>query len=139
VALEEDIRLTPIGHVESPLTETRDAPRQPDEGAPAATIVLDPAVHAAAADIVPGDRIVVLTWLHAASRDVLRVHPRGDRNRPATGVFSTRSPERPNPIGLHTVTVRHVTPGRIDVEALEAIHGTPVIDLKPVLGEVADR
>jgi tRNA-Thr(GGU) m(6)t(6)A37 methyltransferase TsaA len=125
--------------VVSPLTDTGDAPRQPDEGAPAATIVLDPAVHAAAADIVPGDRLVVLTWLHAASRDVLRVHPRGDPDRPPTGVFSTRSPDRPNPVGLHTVTVRQVSPGRIDVDALEAIDGTPVIDLKPVLGEVADR
>jgi len=139
MAPDEHIRLTPIGHVRSPLKETRDAPRQPDEGAPAATIVLDPAVHAAAVDIVPGDRLVVLTWLHAASRDVLRVHPRGDRNRPSTGVFSTRSPERPNPIGLHAVTVRHVIAGRIDVDALEAIDGTPVIDLKPVLGKITDR
>jgi tRNA-Thr(GGU) m(6)t(6)A37 methyltransferase TsaA len=139
MALDEGIRLTPIGHVTSPLKDPGDAPRQPDEGAPAATIVLDPAVHAAAADIVPGDRLVVLTWLHAASRDVLQVHPRGDRDRPSTGVFSTRSPDRPNPIGLHTVTVRQVGPGRIDVDALEAIDGTPVIDLKPVLGKVADR
>ena len=112
---------------------------EPDEGAPAAAIVLDPAVQPAAVDIVAGDRLVVLTWLHAASRDVLHVHPRGDRNRPSTGVFSTRSPDRPNPIGLHVVTVREVGPGRIDVDALEAIDGTPVIDLKPVLGEITDR
>jgi tRNA-Thr(GGU) m(6)t(6)A37 methyltransferase TsaA len=139
MAPDEHITLTPIGHVRSPLKETGDAPRQPDEGAPPATIVLDPAVQPAAVDIAAGDRLVVLTWLHAASRDVLRVHPRGDRNRPSTGVFSTRSPERPNPIGLHTVTVRHVSGGRIDVDALEAIDGTPVIDLKPVLGEITDR
>jgi tRNA-Thr(GGU) m(6)t(6)A37 methyltransferase TsaA len=136
---DEHITLTPIGHVRSPLKETGDAPCQPDEGAPAATIVLDPSVQAAAVDIVPGDRLVVVTWLHAASRDVLHVHPRGDRNRPSTGVFSTRSPDRPNPVGLHTVTVRGVGPGRIDVDALEAIDGTPVIDLKPVLGEVDGR
>jgi tRNA-Thr(GGU) m(6)t(6)A37 methyltransferase TsaA len=139
MAPDEHITLTPIGHVRSPLKETGDAPRQPDEGAPPASIVLDPAVQPAAVDIAAGDRLVVLTWLHAASRDVLRVHPRGDRNRPSTGVFSTRSPERPNPIGLHTVTVRHVSPGRIDVDALEAIDGTPVIDLKPVLGEIVGR
>jgi tRNA-Thr(GGU) m(6)t(6)A37 methyltransferase TsaA len=139
MAVDEGFRFTPIGHVASPLKEPGDAPRQPDEGAPAATIVLDPEVQAAAADIASGDRLVVLTWLHAAARDVLRVHPRGDRERPSTGVFSTRSPDRPNPIGLHTVTVRQVAPGRIEVDALEAIDGTPVIDIKPALGEITER
>lgn len=139
MAADERIELTPIGHVVSPLAALADAPRQPDEGAPPATIVLEPAVHDAAADVVPGDRLVVVTWLHAASRHVLRVHPRGERHRPPTGVFSTRSPDRPNPLGLHTVTVLRVSPGRIDVDALEAIDGTPVIDLKPVLGDLPAR
>jgi tRNA-Thr(GGU) m(6)t(6)A37 methyltransferase TsaA len=139
MTVDEGFGLVPIGHVVSPLKDTGNAPRQPDEGAPAASIVLDPAVQAAAADIVPGDRLVLLTWLHAAARDVLLVHPRGDHDRPATGVFSTRSPDRPNPVGLHTVTVSQVAPGRIEVDALEAIDGTPVIDIKPVLGEIIER
>jgi tRNA-Thr(GGU) m(6)t(6)A37 methyltransferase TsaA len=136
---DERISLEPIGHVVSPLADLRDAPRQPDEGAPPATIVLDAAVHEAAADIAPGDRLVVLTWFHLADRQVQRVHPRGEQERPWTGVFSTRSPDRPNPIGLHTVTVVQVRPGRIEVDALEAVDGTPVIDLKPVLGEIIQR
>jgi tRNA-Thr(GGU) m(6)t(6)A37 methyltransferase TsaA len=101
--------------------------------------VLEPAVRTAAADVRPGDRLVVLTWLHAADRNVLRVHPRSDPERPTAGVFSTRSPHRPNPIGLHTVTVTQVADERIEVDALEAIDGTPVLDLKPVLGEIASR
>ena len=136
---EESLALRPIGYVASPLLDPADAPRQPDEGAPPATIVLDAVVHDAAADIAAGDRLVVLTWLHAADRGVLRVHPRGDQERPPTGVFSTRSPDRPNPIGLHTVTVLGVGPGRVDVDALEAVDGTPVIDLKPVLADIARR
>jgi tRNA-Thr(GGU) m(6)t(6)A37 methyltransferase TsaA len=134
-----DVTLVPIGRIESALTDRADAPRQPDEGAPPATIVLEPAVRGAAADIRPGDRLVVLTWLHLADRTVLRVHPRGDAERAETGVFSTRAPSRPNPIGLHTVTVTAVTDGHIEVDALEAVDGTPVLDIKPVLGDVADR
>ena len=131
--------VVPIGWVESPLVDRAEAPRQGDEGAPPAWLVFEPEMADAIRDLSVGDQIIVISWLDRASRDVLSTHPRGDVDRPLSGVFSTRSPDRPNPIGLHTVTVRHVTPGRIDVDALEAVDGTPVIDLKPVLGEVADR
>ncbi|MEQ0561869.1 tRNA (N6-threonylcarbamoyladenosine(37)-N6)-methyltransferase TrmO [Amycolatopsis sp. NEAU-NG30] len=129
----------PVARVESPLTDRKAAPKQGDEGAPPARVVFAPEFHAAAADLRPGDRLVLLTWLHAADRDVQSVHPRGDRNRPSTGVFSTRSPDRPNPIGLHTVTVTAAGPGTITVTGLEAIDGTPVLDVKPVLGAVSGR
>ncbi|WP_410567910.1 tRNA (N6-threonylcarbamoyladenosine(37)-N6)-methyltransferase TrmO [Amycolatopsis sp. cmx-4-61] len=128
----------PVAKVESPL-DLATAPKQGDEGAPPARVVFEPEFHAAAADLRPGDRLVLLTWLHEADRDVRAVHPRGDRNRPSTGVFSTRAPDRPNPIGLHTVTVTAVENGTLTVTGLEAIDGTPVLDVKPVLGEVADR
>jgi tRNA-Thr(GGU) m(6)t(6)A37 methyltransferase TsaA len=139
VTTDGEITLTPVGRVVSALIDPALAPRQPDEGAPPASILLEPAVAAAAADLVPGDRLVVVTWLHAADRTALRVQPRGDLARAPTGVFSTRSPDRPNPIGLHLVTVTAVNGGRIDVAALEAVHGTPVLDLKPVLGDVQAR
>ena len=98
-----------------------------------------PSAHRAAADLRPGDRIIVLTWLHEADRDVLAVHPRGDTSRPVTGVFSTRSEHRPNPIGLHEVEVIATEPGRLLVRGLEAIDGTPVVDMKPVLGPKGQR
>ena len=123
----------PIGHVESALADRADAPKQADEGAPDAWLVLDPALAPAAADIAAGDELVVVTWLHEADRSVLVVHPRGDPSRPPTGVFSTRSPARPNPVGLHTVRVLGRDGTRIHVDALEAIDGTPVIDLKRAL------
>jgi tRNA-Thr(GGU) m(6)t(6)A37 methyltransferase TsaA len=135
----DDMILEPVGRVVSVVTDPAQAPRQADEGAPPASIVLGPAVREAAAGISPGDRILVLTWLHLADRTVLRVHPRGDRTRAETGVFSTRSPDRPNPIGLHVVTVTAAGNGRIDVDALDAVDGTPVLDIKPVLGDVAGR
>lgn len=125
----------PVARVESSLTDRSTAPKQGDEGAPPSRVVFAPA----AADLRPGDRLVLLTWLHEADRDVQAVHPRGDRSRPSTGVFSTRSPDRPNPIGLHTVTVTAVEDGGLTVTGLEAIDGTPVLDVKPVLGEVAER
>ncbi|HEY2224173.1 tRNA (N6-threonylcarbamoyladenosine(37)-N6)-methyltransferase TrmO [Actinomycetospora sp.] len=125
--------LRPIGHVESALADLDDAPKQADEGAPDAWLVLDPALREAAADIAPGDELVVITWLHESDRDVLVVHPRSDPSRPPTGVFSTRSPARPNPLGLHTVRVLAVDGTRIHVDALEAVDGTPVVDLKPTL------
>ena len=131
--------IVPIGRVVSALTDPATAPCQGDEGAPPARIILEPGVRAAAAGIFPGNRLVVLTWLHLADRTVLRVHPRGDRDRPEAGVFTTRSPDRPNPIGLHTVTVTAVAEGRIDVDALEAVDGTPVLDIKPVLADVDER
>jgi tRNA-Thr(GGU) m(6)t(6)A37 methyltransferase TsaA len=122
-----------VGHVSSDLSDPRVAPRQGDEGAPQAWITLTDDVREAAAGIRAGDRLVVLTWLHLADRDVLRTHPRNDESLPLTGVFRTRSPDRPNPIGLHPVTVIGVQPGRLHVEPLEAVDGTPVIDLKIAL------
>ena len=132
-----DVR--PIGTVESPLVDVSQAPNQEDEGAPEAVLVLNSELTAAVKDLAAGDRIVVLTWLHQARRDVLEVHPRGDERRPLTGVFSTRSPDRPNPIGLHTVEVLAVDGLRVRVRGLEAIDGTPVLDIKPALTSIAER
>ncbi|MDF2976764.1 MAG: tRNA-Thr(GGU) m(6)t(6)A37 methyltransferase TsaA [Actinomycetospora sp.] len=125
--------LRAIGRVTSTLTDRAAAPRQADEGAPDAWIVLDEDLAPAAADIRPGDELVVVTWLHEADRDVLVTHPRDDTTRPPTGVFSTRSPDRPNPLGLHTTRVLEVDGVRLHVDALEALDGTPVVDLKPAL------
>lgn len=129
----------PVARVESPLASRATAPKQGDEGAPPARVVFAPEYARAAADLRPGDRLVLLTWLHEADRDVQAVHPRSDPDRPSTGVFSTRSPDRPNPIGLHTVTVTAAENGTLTVTGLEAIDGTPILDVKPVLGEVAER
>ena len=129
----------PIGHVESPLTSTADAPRQGDEGAPAAYLILDPIVQAGLDGIGVGNEIVVLTWLHEADRSVLKVHPRGDPNRLEQGIFSTRASSRPNPIGLHRVRVLGMDGLRVHVSDLEAIDGTPIVDIKPVLGDIAER
>lgn len=129
----------PVARVESPLQDRAAAPKQGDEGAPPARVVFAPEFHPAAADLRPGDRVVLLTWLHEADRDVQSVHPRSDPSRPREGVFSTRSPDRPNPIGLHTVTVTAVEHGTLTVTGLEAIDGTPVLDVKPVLGGQAER
>jgi tRNA-Thr(GGU) m(6)t(6)A37 methyltransferase TsaA len=128
-----DLLLRPVGVVRSELRARDRAPMQGDEGAPDAWIELRPEVASAAASLSPGDELLVLTWFHEADRSVLEVRPRGDRTRPLTGVFSTRSPDRPNPVGLHRVRVLEVEPRRIRVGPLEAIDGTPVIDLKPVL------
>lgn len=130
-----EIVLHPIGVVESPLTDLADAPRQPDEGAPHAVLRLDPELRDALAGIARGDALLVLTWLDRARRDVLQVHPRGDATRPLTGVFATRSPHRPNPIGVHRVEVVAVDGHRVHVRALEAVDGTPILDVKPVLAE----
>ena len=129
----ERIELTPIGWVESPLTDPIGAPKQGDEGAPDAWLVLDAGVLAGLEGIEAGEEIVVLTWLDRAQRDVLSVHPRGDLSRPAQGVFSTRSPDRPNPIGLHRVEVAEIDGSRLRVHRLEALDGTPILDLKPML------
>jgi tRNA-Thr(GGU) m(6)t(6)A37 methyltransferase TsaA len=123
----------PVGRVSSTLSDLDAAPRQGGEGAPQAWITLTDDALPAAADVQVGDRLVVLTWLHLADRGVLTVHPRGDESIPLTGVFSTRSPHRPNPIGMHPVTVVGVEAGRLRVEPLEAIDGTPVIDIKVTL------
>ncbi len=135
----DDVTLRPIGRVESLLTDTSEAPKQPDEGAPPAALRLDPAFAAGTVGLAAGDRIVVLTWLHQADRSVLTVHPRDDTSRPPVGVFASRAPSRPNPIGLHEVTVTRVEGDRVEVDGLEAVHGTPVLDLKPVLGPPAAR
>ena len=116
--------LRPIGWVQSPLTERDQAPRQGDEGAPGAWLVLEPAMADAMADLEPGSEVILLTWLDRASRDVMRVHPRGDESRPLEGVFSTRSPDRPNPIGLHTVRIIAIEGTRIEVRNLEALDKT---------------
>jgi len=132
-------QLHPVGWVESPLTGRDLAPKQGDEGAPPARVVFRPEVREAAADLDVGQEVLVLTWLHQGRRDVLAVHPRGDPDRPRQGVFSTRSPDRPNPIGLHAVTIVGVDDDAITVTDLEAIHGTPVLDVKPVLGPTHER
>jgi tRNA-Thr(GGU) m(6)t(6)A37 methyltransferase TsaA len=131
--------LRPIGRVESSLVDTASAPRQGDEGAPDAWLVFDDDVLDGLADVTVGDELLVLTWLDRGRRDVLVVQPRGDPNRPPTGVFSTRSPDRPNPIGLHRVRVRDVDRARLHVDGLEAIDGTPIVDVKPLLGDIAER
>jgi len=131
--------LRPIGWVQSPLTERDQAPRQGDEGAPGAWLVLEPDMADAMADLEPGSEVILLTWLDRANRDVMRVHPRGDESRPLEGVFSTRSPDRPNPIGLHTVRIVAIEGTSIEVRNLEALDKTPILDLKPVLGDVNQR
>ena len=136
---EIDFTIRPIGRVESSLTSTADAPRQGDEGAPDAYVILDSDVQAGLDGIAVGDEIMVLTWLHEADRNVLRVHPRGDTSRPEAGVFSTRAPSRPNPIGLHRVRVLEIAGHRLHVSRLEAIDGTPIVDVKPVLGSIDER
>lgn len=131
--------LRPVGRVASPLTDAASAPRQGDEGAPPAWLVFAPEVEPALRDLDVGAELLVLTWLDRAHRDVLAVHPRGDDTRPVTGVFSTRSPHRPNPIGLHRVRVLAVDGLRVEVADLEALDGTPVLDVKPVLGAADER
>jgi tRNA-Thr(GGU) m(6)t(6)A37 methyltransferase TsaA len=127
------IELTPIGRVESELTDQALAPKQGLEGAPDAWLVFEPTVLDALEGIEPGAEVIVLTWLDRARRDVLRVHPRDDLANPLTGVFNTRSADRPNPIGLHPVQVAAVEGARVRVRGLEAIDGTPIVDVKPIL------
>jgi tRNA-Thr(GGU) m(6)t(6)A37 methyltransferase TsaA len=123
----------PIGHVESPLLDPETAPKQGHEGAPDAWLVFAPEWLEGLRDLAAGDEVWVLTWLHRARRDVLAVHPRDDERNPMTGVFSTRSADRPNPIGLHRVRIAAIDGLRIRVSGLEAIDGTPVLDVKPVI------
>ncbi|RPJ39584.1 MAG: tRNA (N6-threonylcarbamoyladenosine(37)-N6)-methyltransferase TrmO [Chloroflexi bacterium] len=136
---ENNYRFQPVGVVRSALVNLEAAPRQGDEGAPEAWLEFSEAAAPALAGIRPGDEMILLTWLHRAQRDILLVHPRGDVTRPLTGVFATRSPDRPNPVGLHRVTVLEVADRGLKVTPLEAIDGTPIIDLKPVLGSVGER
>ncbi|HWI33549.1 MAG TPA: tRNA (N6-threonylcarbamoyladenosine(37)-N6)-methyltransferase TrmO [Lapillicoccus sp.] len=128
-----------LGYVRSPLAALADAPKQGDEGAPDAVLEMEPSVGPALNGLRPGDQVVVITWLHLGNRETLTVHPRGDISRPLAGVFATRSPDRPNPIGLHRCQVLAVDGTRLTVRGLEAVDGTPVVDLKIALGDVADR
>ena len=133
------MELVAIGRVESPLTERAGAPKQGDEGAPEAWLVFEARMAAGLHGITAGDELLVLTWLDRARRDILRVHPRGDPARPEQGVFNTRSPDRPNPIGLHRVTVVAIDGLRVRVDALEALDGTPIVDVKPRLANIDER
>ena len=136
---EQHYEVVPVGWVESPLTERAQAPRQGGEGTPSAWLAFQAEVAEAIRDLRPGAEIIVLTWLDRADRGVLVTRPRDDPNNPLTGVFSTRSPDRPNPIGLHRVRVMAVDGLRIEVDGLEALDKTPVIDVKPVLDATAER
>ncbi len=131
--MAETYEIRAIGVVESGLVETGEAPKQGFEGGPRAWLVFDAEVVEATRELAVGEELFVLTWLHRARRDVLRVRPRGDPRNPETGIFSTRSPDRPNPIGLHRVRVLAVDRTRVLVSDLEAVDGTPIVDVKPVL------
>ena len=128
-----------VGRVQSPLDDPATAPKQGDEGAPPAWLVFEPEFAEALRDVRPGDELLLLTWLDRADRGVRSVHPRDNPARPLTGVFSTRSADRPNPIGLHRVTVHAVDGRRVRVTGLEALDGTPILDLKPVLHPRGER
>ncbi len=127
-----DLTLRVLGVVRSPLTDPATAPRFETENAPRAEVVLDPTYRTAAKSLEAGQEILLFTWFHLADRDCQEVHPRRERNRPLTGVFSTRSPDRPNPIGLHQVRIAAIDGDVLAIEALEAVDGTPVIDIKPL-------
>ena len=133
------MELIRVATVESPLIDRASAPKQGDEGAPEATLVFEEGFVPALDGLAAGDDVLVLTWLDRASRDVLRVYPRDDVSRGEHGVFATRSPDRPNPIGLHRVTVLGIDGPRMRVSGIEALDGTPVLDVKPVLRGVAER
>jgi tRNA-Thr(GGU) m(6)t(6)A37 methyltransferase TsaA len=126
-------QLHPIGVIRSSIKTRREAPKQASEGAPDAWLELNASVAEALLGIAAGDELIVLTWLHQANRKTLKVHPRSDPNRPLTGVFATRSPDRPNPIGLHHVTVREIAGTRLRIGPIEVIDATPVLDIKPIL------
>jgi tRNA-Thr(GGU) m(6)t(6)A37 methyltransferase TsaA len=126
-------QVRPIGVIRSVLKRRGEAPKLGSEGAPDAWLEVRPFAVEGLDGLKAGDDVIVVTWLHRARRDVVRVHPRSDRRRPLTGVFATRSPDRPNPLGLHRVTVRRIAGHRLRIGPIEAIDGTPVIDIKPVL------
>jgi tRNA-Thr(GGU) m(6)t(6)A37 methyltransferase TsaA len=137
--MSERYEVMPIGWVESPLAEPAQAPRQGDEGAPSAWLVFEPSMAEGIRDLRVGEHVILVSWLDRARRDELSTHPRDDLNRPALGVFSTRSPNRPNPIGLHRVQILAVDGLRIFVSNLEAVDRTPILDVKPVLDPAAER
>ncbi len=128
--MSDEYLVRPLGYVRSTLKDPAEAPRMGSAGAPDAWLDLDSALLPAMLGLEPGKEVVVVTWLHLARRDVLEVHPRGDHERPLKGVFATRSPSRPNPLGLHRVTVREIAGTRIRVGPMEAVDGTPVVDIK---------
>ena len=128
----------PIGVIRSKIKSREDAPLFYTEGAPNAFLEINPEYTDGLYRMRVGDEIIVITWLHQARREVLKVHPRGDKSNPLTGVFSTRSPDRPNPLGLHRVKVLEINPGHLHIGPIEAIDGTPVIDIKPVVREADD-
>lgn len=136
---ENSYMIEPIGVIRSELTNLIDAPMQGEEGGSEAWLELTPRVAPGVVGLKMGDRLIILTWLHLAQRDVLQVHPRGRLEAPLTGVFATRSPNRPNPIGLHRVSVLQVEGQRLKVAPMEAVDGTPIVDIKPVLKELDDR
>jgi len=129
----EDFSLQPIGHIRSTLRALGDAPRQGSEGAPDAWLEVKPELARALHGLAAGDEVIVITWLHRADRAVLEVHPRGDQAAPLAGVFATRSPHRPNPLGLHRVIIREIAGTRLRIGPIEAIDGTPVVDVKVIL------
>jgi tRNA-Thr(GGU) m(6)t(6)A37 methyltransferase TsaA len=131
--------IEPIGTIRSALDDLADAPLQGDEGSYEAWIDLTPQFTRGLVGVAVGDELIILTWLHRAQRDVLQVHPRGNLDTPLTGVFATRSPDRPNPIGLHRVSVLQISGQSLKVAPIEAIDGTPIVDIKPVLTQVNER
>ncbi|CAG36980.1 tRNA (N6-threonylcarbamoyladenosine(37)-N6)-methyltransferase TrmO [Desulfotalea psychrophila] len=131
-------QINPIGIIRSDLVSRKAAPSQGSEGAPDAWLEVDPALVEGLEGMAVGSEIILITWLHRSQRDILKLHPRGDRGRPIMGVFSTRSPDRPNPLGLHRVTVLQISGNRLRVGPIEAIDGTPVVDIKPVLPQAVD-
>jgi tRNA-Thr(GGU) m(6)t(6)A37 methyltransferase TsaA len=133
-----EITIKPIGFIRSEIKNTEDAPLFYTEGAPNAIVEMLPVYSDGLHRIKPGDEIIVITWLHLADRGVLKVHPRGDNSNPLTGVFLTRSPDRPNPLGLHRVQVLEINSNRLSIGPIEAIDGTPVIDIKRVVDEADD-
>jgi tRNA-Thr(GGU) m(6)t(6)A37 methyltransferase TsaA len=132
-------QLDPIGFIRSELKNRSEAPRQNYEGAPDAWVELNPKFLNALEGIPVGEDVILISWLHKSRREVLKVHPRGRIDLPEMGVFATRSPDRPNPIGLHRVKVLEISENRIKVAPLEAIDGTPVVDIKPILANSDDR
>jgi tRNA-Thr(GGU) m(6)t(6)A37 methyltransferase TsaA len=133
-----DIILEPIGLIQSSIKTREEAPKQGYEGAPDVWLHVQDQYAAALEGMMPGDEVILITWFHRSRREVLTVHPRGDKNNPLTGVFATRSPDRPNPLGLHRVKVLEIKGTSLKVGPLEAIDGTPVVDIKPVLERSED-
>jgi tRNA-Thr(GGU) m(6)t(6)A37 methyltransferase TsaA len=131
--MSADLNLRPIGVIRSSLISRRDAPKQGNEGAPDVWLEVYPWAAEGLLRMAAGDEIIVITWLHEGRRDTFQVHPRGNARNPLTGVFATRSPDRPNPLGLHPVVVREIDGARLRIGPMEAIDGTPVVDIKPVV------